>query len=156
MRVPKRANNPGGPEEIPVDLMEGETVIGQWELSGPGIKKGTVLERLTPEGMKKWVPQLKKGFKNFYAGVWKDGSIEGIAIFQHPANEWYPAPWLTRDYGFFSPTPMNWLKEGHLDFANGETLLLRYRVVVHEGGAEEAGIAQRWADYEKTTGERKP
>lgn len=27
--------------------------------------------------------------------------IEGMAILQHPSNEWYPAPWFTRDYGFF-------------------------------------------------------
>ena len=29
------------------------------------------------------------------------GKIEGMAILQHPSNEWYPAPWFTRDYGFF-------------------------------------------------------
>jgi len=34
--------------------------------------------------------------------------IEGMAIMQHPTNEWYPSPWFTRDYGFFSPTPMYW------------------------------------------------
>ena len=34
------------------------------------------------------------------------GKIEGLAILQHPSNLWFPAPWFTRDYGFFSPTPM--------------------------------------------------
>ena len=28
-------------------------------------------------------------------------SMEGMAIMQHPSNEWFPAPWFTRDYGFF-------------------------------------------------------
>lgn len=32
--------------------------------------------------------------------------IEGMVILQHPSNQWYPAPWFTRDYGFMSPTPM--------------------------------------------------
>ena len=29
------------------------------------------------------------------------GKTEGMAILQHPSNDWYPAPWFTRDYGFF-------------------------------------------------------
>ena len=36
----------------------------------------------------------------------RGGVTEGIAIFQHPGNRWYPSKWFTRDYGFFSPTPM--------------------------------------------------
>jgi len=36
------------------------------------------------------------------------GNTEGMAIMQHPSNKWFPAPWFTRDYGFFSPTPMYW------------------------------------------------
>ena len=39
-------------------------------------------------------------------------TIEGLAIFQHPSNPWYPSPWFTRDYGFMSPTPMYWPANG--------------------------------------------
>jgi len=39
----------------------------------------------------------------------RDGVIEGIAILDHPDNRWFPCTWFTRDYGFFSPTPMQWL-----------------------------------------------
>ena len=83
-----------------------------------------------------------------YYGTWADGVTEGVAIFQHPANRWYPAPWFTRDYGFFSPTPMQWLEGGKLVFAKGDKVTLKYRVVVHSGTTEEAGIAALWKEYE--------
>jgi hypothetical protein len=55
---------------------------------------------------------------------------EGLTIFCHPRNRWSPSPWFTRDYGFFSPTPLNWLSNG-FRLAKGETVRLRYRVLVH-------------------------
>ena len=78
-----------------------------------------------------------------YSGV-RGGLREGIAIFQHPEDRWYPAPWFTRDYGFFSPTPMYWLEDGHLDLPKGSRLALRYRVVVFVGDPD---IAQLFSEY---------
>ena len=72
---------------------------------------------------------------------------EGLAIFQNPGNRWYPAPWFTRDYGFFSPTPMFWIENDVLELPKGEKLELRYRVVVHSGNAEGAGIAEMFKRY---------
>ncbi len=66
----------------------------------------------------------------------RNGITEGIAILQHPANRWYPSPWFTRDYGFFSPTPMNWLEGDQLDLPKGQKLTLSYRVIVHTGDVE--------------------
>jgi hypothetical protein len=74
---------------------------------------------------------------------------EGIAIFDSPRNRWYPSRWFTRDYGFFSPTPFNWLDDAGLRLATGEKLELEYQVVVHAGDAAEAGIAalfSKWAE----------
>lgn len=71
----------------------------------------------------------------------RDGITEGLAILNHPGNRWTPPPWFTRDYGFFSPTPFNWFEAGYLELPRGETLRLRYRVVVHGGDTEEAHIA---------------
>ncbi len=82
-----------------------------------------------------------------YSGT-RDGVTEGLAIFQHPGNRWFPSRWFTRDYGFFSPTPMQWLDNDRLDLPKGEKLTLRYRVVVHAGDAETAGIADLWKQYE--------
>ena len=81
-----------------------------------------------------------------YSGT-RDGVTEGIAILQHPANRWFPCKWFTRDYGFFSPTPMNWLESGRLDLPKGEKLTLRYRVVVHTGNAQTANIGKLFEAY---------
>jgi hypothetical protein len=84
-----------------------------------------------------------------YSGT-RDGVAEGIAILQHPANRWFPTKWFTRDYGFFSPTPMYWPEDGtHIELGEGRVLRLRYRVVVHVGDAETAGIAEIFEQYER-------
>ena len=78
------------------------------------------------------------------------GGTEGIAILQHPSNEWFPAPWFTRDYGFFSPTPMNWPENGtDTSFKRGQVLQLRYRVLIHAGDQVEAGIAAQYEKYKE-------
>lgn len=79
------------------------------------------------------------------------GKTEGMAIMQHPSNKWYPAPWFTRDYGFFSPTPMYWpedLEKG-TQLKKGEQVKLRYRVLVHSGNHKEADIAGQFERYMK-------
>jgi hypothetical protein len=81
-----------------------------------------------------------------YSGT-RNGITEGIAILQHPANRWFPCKWFTRDYGFFSPTPMFWLEEGYLELSKGETLTLRYRVVIHAGDAKAADIDGLFKQY---------
>lgn len=76
------------------------------------------------------------------------GKYEGIAILQHPSNPWYPAPWFTRDYGFFSPTPMYWPENGeNMQFSKGEVIQLRYRIIVHSGDHMEAGIGEHFEKY---------
>lgn len=84
-----------------------------------------------------------------YSGT-RDGIIEGIAILQHPRNLWFPAKWFTRDYGFFSPTPMFWLEGDKLELKKGEKLILRYRVVVHGGDATAAQTGEIFKQYEQT------
>lgn len=75
---------------------------------------------------------------------------EGIAIMQHPSNKWYPSPWFTRDYGFISPTPMYWPEDDKAtNLKKGETISLRYRVVVHGGDTKESGIAEIFEEYQK-------
>lgn len=77
-------------------------------------------------------------------------AIEGLAIFQHPSNPWYPSPWFTRDYGFMSPTPMYWPTNGTETFMpKGSVLNLRYRVLVHSGDNIQAKIAEAFEEYKK-------
>ena len=75
--------------------------------------------------------------------------IEGITIMQHPSNIAYPAPWMTRDYGFISPTHMNTLPNKSISFRKGERIMLRYRVLVHTGDHKTADIAGQFEKYSK-------
>lgn len=78
----------------------------------------------------------------------RNGLTEGMAIMQHPSNMWYPSPWFTRDYGFFSPTPMYWPEDDKsTQFKKGDTLKLKYRVLVHSGDTEKAEIATEFRLY---------
>ena len=90
------------------------------------------------------------------ASSWMDyhgsrmGKTEGIAILQHPSNKWYPAPWFTRDYGFFSPTPMYWPENGeNTILQKGQTIELHYWILIHTGDHKEAGIEEQFAKYKK-------
>jgi hypothetical protein len=79
----------------------------------------------------------------------RGGDIEGLAILCHPSNPWPPVPWFTRDYGFFSPTPLNWLEKGFVEVPAGETLRFRYRVIVH---GDAPAPAQLDAEFRKWSG----
>jgi hypothetical protein len=81
-----------------------------------------------------------------YSGT-SDSVTEGIAILQHPHNRWFPSKWFTRDYGFFSPTPMFWLEDDRLELSKGQVLTLRYRVVIHAGDAKTAKISDIFQQY---------
>lgn len=90
------------------------------------------------------------------ASPWMDyygermGKTEGMAILQHPSNKWYPSTWFTRDYGFFSPTPMYWPENGeNTILKKGETVRLRYRVLVHAGDHKAADVAGAFEKYSR-------
>ena len=85
-----------------------------------------------------------------YSGT-VDGKAYGIAMLDHPANLRHPTWWHAREYGLSGANPF-----GIHDFSGepegagnhtippGETLVLRYLVVFHEGDAGAAGIDRRW------------
>lgn len=91
-----------------------------------------------------------------YSGRWQsqaqlgDGLIEGLSILQNPNNRWFPSKWFTRDYGFFSPTPMYWLEGDKLNLPKGELLTLEYRVLIHAGDAQTANIAGLFEKYKQS------
>lgn len=82
---------------------------------------------------------------NYYGT--RDSITEGIAILTHPTNRWNPSPWFTRNYGFFSPTPMQWLVGGQVTFKKGETLTMKYRVIIHNGDTKSAKIASLYDEW---------
>jgi hypothetical protein len=85
------------------------------------------------------------GFCGSRAGLPID-LVEGIALLDHPRNPWAPTPWFTRDYGFLSPTPMNFLA-APWELAAGRSVTLRYRVVAHGGDPQAAGLDRLYRDW---------
>ena len=85
---------------------------------------------------------------DYSAGV--GGKPVGVAILDHPSNLRHPSRWHARGYSLCSANPF-----GVSDFTGkgnaagshvvplGDALRFRYRVVIHEGGAEAAEI-ERW------------
>lgn len=65
--------------------------------------------------------------------------VEGIAVMDHPKNFGGKSPWLTRDYGHLSPQPFLFRKEP-FRITKGETLELRYRIVLYAGTPKQANL----------------
>jgi hypothetical protein len=117
------------------------------------VKSGGSLVNAEGKSAEKGTFGVASAWCDYYGS--REGVTEGVAILQHPGNRWYPSKWFTRDYGFFSPTPMFWLENDRLELRKGESLNLRYRVVVHEDDAERAGIRGLFSQYEKAAEARK-
>ena len=58
--------------------------------------------------------------------------VEGLAILVHPENRNTTPQWFTRDYGFFSPTPLFWIEDA-ITVEKGQRSTMQYRVLVHGG-----------------------
>jgi hypothetical protein len=82
-----------------------------------------------------------------------DGETVGIAILNHPSSFRFPTYWHVRTYGLFAANPFglhNFVskdKDGSHTIESGDTMTLRYRVILHKGTTEEAGIAAAFERY---------
>jgi hypothetical protein len=83
-----------------------------------------------------------------------DGEKLGIALFEHPSSFHYPPRWHVRDYGLLAANPFaanafdKQLAESSVVLQPGQTVHLRYRVVIH-GVASPADLAGWYRDYVK-------
>ncbi|MBI2432716.1 MAG: PmoA family protein [Candidatus Hydrogenedentes bacterium] len=69
----------------------------------------------------------------------------GVAIFQHPDNPGYPHPgWIFRHYSFLG---VSWPHEQTHVLQPGESFTLKYRMLVHQGSAEEAKVKEAFEEY---------
>jgi hypothetical protein len=129
-------------------------------------KEGTfairVVNGLTEPNLKMVNSEGKVGVDNIWGkrANWVDYSGEvdgeslGIAIFDNPANIKHPTYWHARDYGLFAVNPFgehdfyhDLKRDGSVTIAKGESLTLRYRVLIHHGDAAEAQIAAAYTRY---------
>lgn len=83
-----------------------------------------------------------------------DGKKRGITVFDNPANPRYPACWHVRGYGLmaanyfgYSYFKSTYEKRGDFVLPAGESITFRYRILIHDGDAVEANVAERYVDY---------
>jgi len=79
-----------------------------------------------------------------YYGPVGDETV-GFAIFDHADNFRYPTTWHVRGYGLFAPNP--WMFREDHQLAENESLTFRWRVVIHTGDTDSAGIPGLFLDY---------
>jgi len=80
-----------------------------------------------------------------------DGDTVGIAIFTHPSSFRYPNHWHVRTYGLYAVNPFGSKdfktdKQGAYTLKTGDSISLRYRVLLHKG-ADEKKVAAAWDAY---------
>lgn len=88
-----------------------------------------------------------------YHGPIADKTL-GIAILCHPTTFHYPNRWHVRTYGLFAANPFgvaHFLGNKEMTdgtrIKQGENLLFRYRVILHNGDQEQAKIADQFKAY---------
>jgi len=154
--------------EITITASEGPLVFGD-------TKEGTMAIRVRPElnlTRAKGGPPASGHYVNaggdHDAAVWGvasgwvdlsgtlDGKAVGISCFDHPKNLRHPTCWHARDYGLFAANPFglhDFTKSpkgaGRFELAKAESLTLRHRWILHEGDADDARIASRFAAWAK-------
>ena len=92
------------------------------------------------------VAEDKMSFDTPWADIsWGDGDKRGVMIIQHPKNPGFPHPgWIFRHYGFLGAS---WPHNDTYTLKAGESFTLRYRLLVHEGDATAANVADAAAAY---------
>jgi hypothetical protein len=86
-----------------------------------------------------------------------NGQPAGITILAHPTNPRFPPRWHSRAYGLFAVNPWG-LKDfvgdktaqgGGLQMAPGQSMRLRYRVVIHGGDITPLNIPDLYREYKQ-------
>jgi hypothetical protein len=90
-----------------------------------------------------------------YSGT-LDGEALGVAILDHPKSFRHPTYWHARDYGLFAANAFGLhdffndkTKDGSHTLEPGQGIRFLYRVIIHPGDAESAGIAKHFAEFAK-------
>jgi hypothetical protein len=84
----------------------------------------------------------------------RNGQTVGVAVFDHPGNLRHPTWWHARDYGLVAANPFGLRSfekkdkpEGEFAVMPGGMLRFRYRLYLHRGTPEEAGVGEAYAAY---------
>jgi hypothetical protein len=88
----------------------------------------------------------KSAWCAFYGKRATSDAVEGIALMDHPSNPWSPCAWFTRDYGFISPTPFNFIS-APFKLKAGESVRMRYRAALFKGNPVDAGLGSNFKQW---------
>ena len=137
---------------VPVKI--GDTKEGTFAIRlGPGLSKPNV-KMVNSEGAvgEDQIWGKRANWVDYSAAV--DGEPLGIAIFDNPGNLKHPTYWHARDYGLFAVNPFGEHdfyhdphRDGSVTIAAGQSLALRYRVVIHHGDPTAAKITEAYNRY---------
>lgn len=87
-----------------------------------------------------------------------DGTIQGeklgVAVFDSPNSFRHPTYWHARGYGLLAANPFGLSffyndpkHNGSYTLPAGQSIHFQYRVVIHQGSYQQAGISQMYRDY---------
>lgn len=89
---------------------------------------------------------------DYYGTV--SGEPVGIAIFDSPQNFRHPTYWHARAYGLFAANPFGISyftrdpkQNGSLSIREGQSIVFRYRVLIHHGDYKQANVAAAYERY---------
>lgn len=124
------------------ETMKEEAKLGGKIVSSTGLVNGDAWGKAAP-----WVD---------YHGPVSDEHL-GIAIMSHPTSYGHPSHWHVRTYGLFAANPFG-LKafanndpkvDGTVKLAKGETLTLRYRVLLHKGDEKTGKVDEYFQEFSR-------
>lgn len=148
LRVRRELEHPAdGPVEVVApdggtrEVEDAEGVSGRY-LNAHGVTGTSVWGRRSP-----WV--LLEGIV--------EGDSVGVAILDHPSNVGHPTYWHARGYGLFAANPLGQsvFSEGEeeLGYAlqSGESLTVRYRILLLEGDVSAEDVEAEYAAWSETS-----
>ena len=83
-----------------------------------------------------------------YSGPITDAACEGLTLFDHPSNPNHPSVFHVRNDGWMGASLTH---DAPLTLERGESLRLRYGILVHEGVPERQVLDAVWQEFAKST-----
>ncbi len=84
-----------------------------------------------------------------YSGPAAPGAVNGIALFDHPANPHHPTPWHVRNDGWMGAAINH---AAPLAVTKEKPLVLRYRFWIHAGPCDPKAAEAHWSLWSKSSG----
>jgi hypothetical protein len=95
--------------------------------------------------------QIKAGpWMDFSGALGRNREVSGLTILCHPSTPNYPAPWILRQ----KTSMQNVVFPGRerINVSTEKPIVLRYRLIIHNGNAAFTDISRLQAEYEKISG----